>query len=180
MTCVDFWRLTRGVAAVLLLASCSRAAEAPALLATDFEQFQGWCPPNSSLTTEFAHSGRYAIRAGHDIDYSLTYSKPVGQMAAKRFRRVRIRAWAYLSEEAAGDAILTVALHDPSHDYQQLFAVGTPLSEQVKTPRHWTAITKEITFPATMAPTNELRLFLWKASASSYAYVDDLRLEVLE
>jgi Carbohydrate binding domain len=165
------------------LTSCGHRADQndqPALIQCDFEQIDGWCPPNPSLTTDFAHSGRFSIKAGGDVEYSLTYARPLGLISPKRFRRVRFSAWAYLAETNAGAAQISVALHDPAQEYKQIFAAGFPLSEQVKVDRKWQQIQKEITLPENTEFAHELRIFIWKAGAPSAAYVDDIRVEVLE
>lgn len=160
--------------------SSSESNSQNALVFADFEQFEGWVPPSQSLTTDVAHSGTHAIRAGKDIDYSLTYIRPLGVMSAKRFRKVKLTAWAYLTDASAGGANLSFALHDPQQQNQQIFSVNFPLNEQVKSERKWEQVSREITLPANADFGHEVRLFLWKASASSYAYLDDLRVEVVE
>jgi Carbohydrate binding domain len=164
------------------LGSCSspESSESAALILSDFEQFDGWIPSTPSLTTDVAHSGKHSIRAGKDIEYSLTYSRALGLLSPKRFQKVKLSAWAYLTDASAGEAILTFALYDPNHENQQTFWVGLQLKEQVKVERKWQQVTKEITLPASADFGHDVRLFLWKASAGSYAYLDDLRVEVIE
>lgn len=170
--------------ATAALAACGSGSgsddAAAAIVHNDFEQLAGWMPATPSLTTDFAHSGRYAIKVGGDLDYSLSYAQIVGDISPKRFSRVRLSGWAYLTDPAAGAVVLSLALHDPAHDHQQIFGAGVPLGEQVKTARQWTHVSKEIELPATMAFSHQLRIYLWKAGSPAVAYLDDVRVEVLK
>ena len=48
------------------------------------------------------------------------------------------------------------------------------------TPRKWVEISKEITLPATTTSTQDMKVFLWRANATSPAYIDDLRIELID
>ena len=93
-----------------LLTACSSADDGAistnVLVRNDFEQLDGWVPVNPSLTTEFAHSGRYSTKVGGDIEYSLTFIKPLGLISSKRFRKVKFSAWVYLPDAGAHAASL--------------------------------------------------------------------------
>ncbi len=150
------------------------------LLYSDFEQLDGWCPPNPSLTTDFAHSGRFSIKTAPDIEYSLAYIKTLGLISPKRIKRVKLSAWAYLPEASSGSARLTLAFDDPAQGNKLLLSEAIDLGEAAPEQNKWQEVSKEITLPDNIEFTHEMRIFIWKSSATTPTYIDDVRVDVLE
>lgn len=173
--------MTYWVAGALLgLAGCSTEQQTPAneLTGNDFEHLTGWVPDNPSLTTEHAHSGKYAIKTDANIEYSLAYSRLLGQVSPVRLAKVRLTAYAYATKPGSG-AVLTVQIVRSALDGANVFNQGIDLAKAVSKAGEWTKVSQEFELPAGIAPTNIMKVYLWRAAANAPVYVDDLSLEVL-
>ncbi|MBX0292556.1 carbohydrate binding domain-containing protein [Hymenobacter sp. HSC-4F20] len=166
-----------GAALLLGLTACSTA---PATEETghrvtynDFEAVDGWGPAVPSLTTEKAHSGRFAVKVDNAVEYSLGYANLLGKASTARMRKLTVRGWAR-REGPDGSATLVVQVTDPAQGNQQLYWEPLHFAEQVKTPGQWEQISKEYTLPAGLQASHELKVYLWRNSAAQPAYLDDL------
>nr|GFC67925.1 hypothetical protein [Tanacetum cinerariifolium] len=70
-----------------------------------------------------------------------------------------------------------------AHSGSRAVQVGGPIEyglgyglELSQTPSKWVKISQDITLPDSTNGAQQLRVFLWRASASSPAYLDDLRI----
>ncbi|MCC2545883.1 carbohydrate binding domain-containing protein [Hymenobacter sp. BT175] len=166
-----------------LLSACSNsdtAAPDTAKLITkmDFESVEGWMPPTPSLTREQAHSGRFSVKVDGNNEFSMGYSNLLGRVAPSRLRKIKVQAWVYLASEKS-QARLGVQITDPVSG-KELFGDGIALGEQVKEYKKWKEVSKEISLPDNVTATQNLKVFLWRASASDAAYLDDVQLSIVE
>jgi hypothetical protein len=93
-------------------------------------------------------------------------------------RKIRLQAWAYMPSERS-TARLGIQIKDPVTG-QEVFGDGINLADEVKKTREWTQVSKEITLPENITATQKFLLFLWRASATDAAYIDDVRLSIIE
>lgn len=174
---------------LLLVSACSSGADLPPHLDdsvvtfNDFESGGGWSSDpahhNPGLVQKGrAHSGRYALRVDANHEYSLTYAMPLGRIREAKFRKLRLEAWVFMpSERATGR--LGLQLLSPDYS-QQVFSDDIQLRDAVKTYGKWVPIRKEVTLPDSVAPGQQLRLFLWRADATDEVLLDDVLLRILD
>lgn len=159
------------------LAGCSspEMAELPKNLISqnDFESLEGWMPLNPSVTTEKAHSGRYSLRVGGNVDYSMTYTNALSNVSPTRLQKLDVSGWVMLPAKGS-TAKLVVEIRNPADATQGIFWETIDLPEQVKELNKWTEVKKTFTLPANLEPTYELRVYLWRGAAGIPAFLDDL------
>lgn len=174
---------------LLLLSACSGGAGRPPRLDdsvvtfNDFESGGGWSSDpahhNPGLVQKGrAHSGRYALRVDGNHEYSLTFAMPLGRIREAKFRKLRLEAWAFMPSERA-TASLGLQLLSPDYS-QQLFSDDIKLREAVHTYGQWVPIGKDVTLPDSVAPGQQLRLFMWRADATDEVLLDDVMLRILD
>jgi hypothetical protein len=170
-------RLVVGLA-MLATTSCHRAtsaADASNLLAfNDYEAVMGWMSGTESITRERAHSGSRAVQVGGSIEYGLGYGLELSQVADHPLRKLHLEAWGYMTDPQS-TAQLGLQLYDPAQR-KAIFSQGIDYAVAVQTPGKWVKISQDITLPDSTNGAQQLRVFLWRASASSPAYLDDLRI----
>ncbi|KAA9331348.1 hypothetical protein F0P96_13960 [Hymenobacter busanensis] len=168
--------------ALVALVSCSKSddqsANANAITATNFDDYEGWVPENASLTRERAHSGKFSIKVDGNSEFSMGYVNLLGKISPRKMRKLHLKAWAFLPSNKAA-AKLGMQITDPSTG-QEIFGDGIKLTDQVTSFNKWVEVEKDITLPDNIAPTQLLKLFLWRDSASEPAYIDDLSLTIVE
>lgn len=149
----------------------------------DFESGGGWSNDpgrnDPSLVEKGpAHSGQYAIKVDKDHEFSLTYAMQLGRMRAAKFQKLRLEAWAFLpSAQATG--VVGLQLFSPDNS-KLLFSDDIKLRDAVKTYGKWVLVSKDILLPDSVAPAQQLRLFLWRADASDKVLLDDVKLSILD
>ncbi|TGE26496.1 carbohydrate binding domain-containing protein [Hymenobacter metallicola] len=153
-------------------------SETPAnlLAKNDFESLEGWTSgvPAPSLTKEQAHSGRYSIKVGPAVEYSLGYSNQLGKLSANRVKKIKIHGWAYLPDKQSNGVVVT-EIKDPATG-KNLIWEGLEIGKQTKTVNKWVEIEKVIEIPATAAYTSFLNVYMWRANSSQNIYLDDLEI----
>ncbi|RPD46153.1 hypothetical protein DNI29_14190 [Hymenobacter sediminis] len=148
------------------------------ITANDFESTAGWNVDPGYLDRGRAHSGQYAIKVDQGHEFSLTFDMVLGQATPTKIKVVNLEAWAFLpSERATG--MLGIQIMD-SGTGQQVFGDGIRLGEVVKSYGEWVHISKDITLPDNITAIQHIRLSLWRADASDYVLVDDVKLSVKE
>lgn len=173
---------------LLLLAGCAGkadeagdAAAANLITRQDFESVAGWngAQDAPSLTTEKAHSGKYALKVGPGVDYSIGYIHPMGQMAPKRFRKLKISGW-FLRPDAGAKATLIFSVaHKGAAD--NLVWAGLNVHDKVSELNTWTRAELEVEVPAAAQFDDECRFYLWRSDpAATVVYADDLEIQVVE
>ena len=163
--------------AVGLLSACSSSSKEvtadQVLLVSDFENLAGWGGLQSpSLTRERAHSGQYSIKTDATLEYSLTFSDVLARLPAGPLTKIRVSAWVFAP--APGGAHLMVQFTRTLQDNTPVFDGSIALSPAGKKRGEWVYLSQVFDLPTTLSPANQLRVFVWRASASEPLYVDDL------
>ena len=172
-------------ACALTLAACGGSetdSSGPnVLMHSDFEGIDGWIPSeqSSTLTREKAHSGKTSIKVDATHEYSLTFSKPLGQLHDSRPKQITVTAWAFLPDAQAA-ASLVVSINDPAAPDKPLLWQAIDLSKGNKPFGKWKEIDRTITVPANVGSANKLSIYLWRSSGSHPVYVDDITASVAE
>lgn len=148
------------------------------ITSNDFESVFGWIPNNETLTRERSHSGHYSIKVDDKHEFSLGFDRELGQIDPRKLKKIKLEAWAFLPSKNAS-AMLGLQVMDPATG-QVVMSDGIPLVEAVEADKQWVPISKEVTLVDSIAPTNHLKVFLWRNSATEPAFLDDLRITILE
>lgn len=148
------------------------------LMHTSFEELLGWLPAlPPTLTTEKAHTGKYALRVDAHNAYSLTYRATLGSLCSHRPRRLTLGAWVWVPNRQQ-DVIIVVALNnpnDPDHPAltKQLYLNDSgPFGE-------WKYVSRDLDLPLGTHSNAQLVIYLWNKDASEPVYADDFRLTEL-
>lgn len=169
------------VAGLFLAVSCggsSSSNNANLIAFNDFEAVVGWMADPGTISREQAHSGHYSVKVDGAHEFGMGYSLPLGKATARKPHVVRISAWVFMTDEKSV-ARLGLQLFDPATG-KETFGDGINFIDQVKTYNKWVEITKDIKLPDNAASTQELRVFLWRGSATTPAYMDDLRVTLVD
>jgi len=162
-----------------VLAACggdSEATNKDVLMKCDFDVLNGWLPDRASLTRDKAHSGTYSIKVEQGRDFSLNYLASLGQLSGTRFRGVRFDAWVYLTDKnsTAQVALVTKETLD-GKDLDKVYFDYSSVKEYGK----WVQVSKEVIFPAGTNFNSAFLFYLWRAGATTPAYLDDVQLTAL-
>lgn len=169
------------VAGLCFITSCGGSAaedDANLIASNDFEAVVGWMADPNTVSREKAHSGHYSVKVDAGHEFGMGYNLPLGQATARKPHKIRLSAWAYMTDDKSA-ARLGMQLFDPAAG-KETFGDGIKYAEQVKEARKWVKITKDITLPETATSSQQLRVFLWRDGATSPAYLDDLRVSLLD
>jgi hypothetical protein len=174
-------RLTTWIALALLMTACSSDANETkekipdvaadrVLFTTSFEDFEGWVAENPSLNKEKAHTGHYSIKVDQNIEFSQTYTNQLARLSPKRFNKVRITAWGYLTAPGAAALVFQITRADQTSVFYEKIDINKVNS--------WEQVSKVLTLPTVLDPMDQVRIYLWRASATAPAYLDDVKLSV--
>lgn len=170
--------LAIGLALTLLTTACSRSTSeknsagtaSRILIDTSFEDLEGWIPESSSLTQEKAHTGRYSIKVDPGTEFSLTYTNQLYRLSPKRFDKVRLTAWGQLTATGAAAVVIQITHADQTTAFYEKI--------DIKEVNDWGQINKVLTMPAVLDPADQVKIYLWRATATAPAYLDDLTLTI--
>ena len=144
----------------------------------DFESLAGWVPENSTLTRENAHSGQYSIKVDPNTEFSLGYDMQLGNVTPRKPRKVRLEAQAYLFSNQS-QAKLGLQISDLASG-KTILGDGIQLAEQVTKYRTWTPVSKDIEIPDSVVYSHHIKVFLWRGYFAETAYVDDIKLSIID
>lgn len=150
------------------------------LMHTGFEDFAGWYPAlATSLTTEKAHSGKYAIQVDAQHEYSPTYRAEMGQLCAHRPRRLTLGAWVWVPS-AAADAVLVLSIANPDNLDHPVFHKNVYLTNSGPYGQ-WKYVSRDmdLTGDVYINSKSQLVIYLWKNDATQTVYADDIQLTEL-
>ncbi|WP_345119849.1 carbohydrate binding domain-containing protein [Hymenobacter antarcticus] len=173
------WSLLTGS---VLLTSCAKKDDALtkgiAITHNDFESVLGWNGnTDGSVTTERAHSGKYALAVGPQAEYSYTYSSILGKMSTAKIRTITLSAWVWVpSDQVPGSLVLAIA-HSPERS-TPVFYGDISLAKEVKKFKEWQQVSRTFTLPDSIQDTNQLKCYLWRAGNSENVYADDIALRI--
>jgi hypothetical protein len=174
-------RLALLAGGALALASCGGADSentANLIAANDYEAVIGWGGDANSITREHAHSGHYAVKVDAAHEFGLGFGMPLGEATSRKPQLLRISGWAYKTDDKA-TARLGLQIFDAAAG-KEVFGDGINYADQVKDTKKWVHISKDIKLPETVNSTQQLRVFLWRAAATSPAYIDDLHIALVD
>ena len=146
------------------------------VFANDFEHMSNWIS-EGSLTTERAHSGRYAVKVDKEHPFSITYRRTIGDMFAQRPRRMQLSAWVWVAAPQ-DDAVIAFNLNPPAGSSQPMFSTKLYLADNWPY-RRWVHVSRDIDLPAEYSSQSQLAIFLWHNSAQNTVYADDWKLTEL-
>ena len=158
--------------------SSSAQDDANLIASNDFEAVIGWAGDPGTISREQAHSGHYAVKVDGGHEFGMGYNLPLGQATARKPHTLRVSGWAYKTDDKS-NARLGLQLFDPATG-KEVFGDGIDYSDQVKETRKWVQISKDIKLPDNATSSQQLRVFLWRASASTPAYIDDMRIALID
>jgi hypothetical protein len=172
-------------AGLLAVAGCQPregrvAAHERELMHTGFEELDGWLPTPRpvGLTSEKAHTGRYAISVDPQHPYSLTYRARLGSLVPfHRPRRVTLSAWVWVpSAEADARFVFSISPGgDPEHP---VFTKNIFLTDQGPYGT-WKQVSRALDLPDNFDSNSQVVIYLWNAFSAAPVYADDLRLTEL-
>lgn len=163
--------------------SASTDTDGTVLLTQDVEGIVGWNNVRASeqdadpITTNPAHSGKYALRVGPGLEYGLTFKQLLGNLTQKRPVALALSYWCLASEEDT-KATVVLALERPSTG-KLMVHHATPLKEFVKTTGVWTLVTERVQVPAEVEFSDQLTLYPWRGASATATYFDDLEIRAL-
>lgn len=146
--------------------------KSPVLFASSFENLEGWVPENPSLTKEKAKTGQYSVKVDQNTEYGLTYINKLGRLSPTRVNKFRLKASYFLTKP--GNAALVVQIVKPDESNTNAFYEKVDLDKV----EAWTSVDKVMTLPGVIDPASQVKVYLWRASATGPAYLDDIELSV--
>lgn len=157
---------------LLALAGCRPASERQ-LMATSFEDLDGWIAPTPSwLTTTMVHSGRYACLADAASEFGATYHTTLGQLDTPR--RLRVRTWAWLPH---GRLNLSVVLLIQRGQETKLWRAMS-VSQAITRYQQWEPVEHDFILPHDLEADDTVKIFVWQFGFfRGDAYLDDFTLE---
>ncbi len=174
---------TASLAAVvgLLLASCSGKGDAVAtgtvVTRNDFESVLGWNgTADASVTTERAHSGKYAVRVGPQNEFGCTYTQSLGRMSVAKIKTVTVSAWVWVPSAQATSSLVVAIARSPELNTPVFY--GTIPLTTAKGFKDWRQVSQTFTLPDSVRDTNQLKCYLWRAGATENVYADDISLSI--
>jgi hypothetical protein len=149
----------------------------------NFEGGNGWSSdPNrndpSKVMKGTAHSGQYALRVDQNHEFSLTFDLPLGKISSSKFKGVHLDAWVFMPSAKATAAIgMQIVQPDGS-----IAVNGSDIKfgEAIKTYNEWVPVSTDFVLPDNIIPAQRLRVFMWRASASEEAFLDDVKLSIIK
>jgi len=166
---------------LVYLSSCGDSAptdDANLIGFNNYESVMGWMDAPGSLTRERAHSGHYSVKVDGSNEYAMGYMLPLGKATPRKPHKIRISGWAFMSD-ANSKAKMALQIADATNG-QQKFSDDIAFVDQVKTPGKWVEISKDVTIPDNATSADMLKVFMWRADATSPAFLDDLSISLVE
>lgn len=145
----------------------------------DFESVRGWGTGNAeTLTSDQAHSGRYAVRVDAAHEFGLTYDAKMGDVSVHPLKAIEVEAWVFLPS-AQADAVLGIQIW-PAGAQANSYHEQLRLLDQVKSFDSWQRVRYIFKIPSGLGSEDRLRLFLWRSTSPEPVYMDDIRVKARE
>lgn len=145
----------------------------------NFDELAGWlgAAPQPSLTTEKAHSGHYSIKVDATTDFSIGYTKTLGQMSDRRVVKFKIDAWV-LVPGADAKALLVTTFGESGA--KPMKWTGFDVTKDTPTNGDWQRVSEVIEVPAVATANTIFNLYLWRTGAPQPIYLDDLTVSAVQ
>ena len=148
------------------------------LMHTGFEELLGWAPEVSpTLTTEKAHSGKFAVRVDSRYQYSPSFRTELGQLCSHRPRRFTLSAWVWVPS-FKDDAVFVLSLANPADPDHPFYSKNVYLTTSGPF-QEWKQVSRDFDLPETINSKTLLTIYLWNSSAGAPVYTDDWQLTEL-
>ena len=159
-----------------LLAGCTTSGDDHYLLVdSDFEQFQGWVDPLPAfLTTEKVRSGHYSFRVSDNTEFTNACHTTLEGLPFLP-SKLRLQAWTYLPGRFIGSTMVVLQVN--CHGRRPNLWSGLALEQVVTRYEQWEHLTKTISLPADLDPTDEVTVYVWCPTGGPPRYFDDFTLE---
>jgi hypothetical protein len=177
-----------GLVGLLLLSGCASRSprldiDANTIMFNNFEGGGGWSSdPNrndpSLVVKGPAHSGQYALRVDQNHEFSLTFDLPLGKISSSKFKGVHLEAWV-LMPSAKATAAIGMQIVQPDGTIA-VNGSDIKFGEVIKTYNEWVPVSTDFVLPDNIIPAQRLRLFMWRASSSEEALLDDVKLSIIK
>ncbi|WP_201977650.1 carbohydrate binding domain-containing protein [Hymenobacter rubidus] len=166
----------------LLLAACSdkdaAAVQGTVVTRNDFESIQGWNgTDDATISSERAHSGKYAVRVGPANEFGYTYIRSLGKMSIAKVKAVTVSAWVWVPSAQATSSLVVEITHSPEIN-KPVFYGRMPLVDAVKKFKEWQQVSQTFTLPDSVQTTNQFKCYLWRAGATENVYADDITISI--
>lgn len=177
--------LKTGLAALLAtgLAGCQPRDGRPetkqrVLMHTSFEELVGWAPElPPTLTTEKAHSGKYALRVDGQHPYSPSFRTELAQLVTHRPRRFTLSAWVWVPS-FKDDAVFVMAISDPGNPDHPVYSKNLFMTTSGPFGA-WKQVSRDFDLPINVYSKSLITIYLWNSGASAPVYADDVQLTEL-
>lgn len=175
---INYYCLAVGILG--LLSGCQRSSDVPPVgsgnkewVRQDFENLWGWLGKDNaaSLTQEKAHSGRFSMKTGPGLDYSLSFSAPLDQLTQTKPRKLHIQAWVWVpNERCKTTLVLAVGGPKGTTSWQ-----GVNLSNKVSGYNSWQQLDTNVLMSPNITSEDALNVYLWQQDSNDNpVYLDDL------
>ncbi|WP_460622283.1 hypothetical protein [Hymenobacter tenuis] len=171
--------LFSGLSLLGLLAGCGRSSDVSPVgsgraewVRQDFENLFGWINPANaaSLSTERAHSGRYSLKTGPDVEYSVGFNVLMGKLSATKPRKIHVEAWAWVPSEKS----TTVLVIQIANATKTVMWEGITLSSKVSSYKEWSKVEADVMLSPDITYEDGLSVYLWRQNETEPVYLDDL------
>jgi hypothetical protein len=158
------------------LAGCSgSSSETPAeklIAQNNFDQFEGWVPAVAGLTTERAHSGKYATKVDGATPYSMGYITTLGQASPVKLKKILVNGWVFRTGKEA-TASIVVEVKKPATG-ESIYWKALDVTKEAKDINVWEEVSQVFELPETIEATQELRVYLWGSTTQQAVFLDDI------
>ncbi|MGQ0829464.1 MAG: hypothetical protein ACT4ON_13835 [Bacteroidota bacterium] len=161
------------IIAIAFLSSCNRKrykAPKPPIVYFNNAEPDNWVSIQTIKQSENAHSGKFVSIIDSLNSYSLGITKPLKAISSKTIDSVRFNYWVFLNN--LNTEVKTVFSIEDSTG-KSIEWIGIPIKEKVKENNKWTEITETFQIPANAHSEYILKLFVWNASKTHEALLDD-------
>lgn len=160
------------VGAVGCSGSGSEAATEKLITQNNFDQLEGWVPAVAGVTTERAHSGKYATKVDAATPYSLGYITTLGKASPVKLKKILVSAWVYRTGSEA-TASIVVEIKNPTTG-QSIYWKALEVTKEATNVNVWEEVSQVFELPDTIEATQELRVYLWGNTTQQAVFMDDI------
>lgn len=160
---------------LILLCACNMPKQRGLVYFNDLESIKGWTQVN--LSKKYAHSGIYSNKLDSEHDFGLTFKQLFKEISEDKIIGVKVRFWAYITENAKGKLVLEV--RKPNNSFA--FWTAKDLSDIAPKYGEWQQAEASFTLNAADSlnkPENTISIYPWSVGKNDF-YIDDMRIEFI-